>query len=439
MGNRDFDNDDFNFDDDPFGEPDSKPSSSARTPRNTRQVDDDFDFGGGDLGMGNDDFDDLGTSDEDFDLDEFNDEEAQSGGRSRRFILLAAFFVLLIIVGLVGIVFFALQGRGPTEFDITSTAIAEINATQQGFLIQTQTQSAIFIDETSTAAAIPSNTPTLTPSPTLTPEPPTPTTEINVSAQLVYIEGAAETLEALQALESSGQATPDPNVVGTLQPVATAQRGVETLEAIQTQDSAAIVILPTITAQAEQGTTVPEATTSSGAPVPAVTLVTDPNVTIPLATADAIVVAPLIPLATAYSEARDAAIVIIPEVTVEGGTQIALEGSATALGGIALGPALTQTALALTPVTTPGGGLTANDVLLTATALAQTLSPITVTPGSAFDLTATRPAIFPTQTPGELPDTGLFDDISGVGGVGSMAILAVGLIGVIVLARRMRR
>jgi hypothetical protein len=41
--------------------------------------------------------------------------------------------------------------------------------------------------------------------------------------------------------------------------------------------------------------------------------------------------------------------------------------------------------------------------------------------------------------PGELPDTGLFDDINSVGGLGSMMLVAIGLVGVIIVTRRMRR
>ncbi len=80
-------------------------------------------------------------------------------------------------------------------------------------------------------------------------------------------------------------------------------------------------------------------------------------------------------------------------------------------------------------------------MLLTATALAATLSPQTPQPGSTLDGTgnvATLPPLFPTPT-GQLPDTGLFDDINGVGSVGSMMLIAIGLVGVIIISRRLRR
>ncbi|HRL11409.1 MAG TPA: hypothetical protein PKX07_05990 [Aggregatilineales bacterium] len=485
MGNKDFENDDFDFDEDPFADFDEV-ASSPQTPKSSRPVDDDFDFGSDDLGMGGDDFGDLDAAGDDFDMDEFAAED-ERGGTSRRFIFLAVLFVLLIVVGLAGIVYFALQGRGPNEFDMTSTAIAQLNSTQEAFLVQTQTQAAEFVNETATAAAMPTDTPTPSPSPTFTLEP-SPTEFVQDFSGLVFIPGAAETLEAVQTSDAaalaflptitaqaeageivplielpdgSGDVAPvvtlagsdpsvppvvvipaNPEVVTQLVPPATAQRSSERLELILTQDAAAFVIVPTVTAQAAEGELVPlvEVPGGSGEAAPAVTV---PGVEQPvvLVTAAPEEVEQLAPVATAYAVARDA-VVVIPEVTLPGGTEIAIAGTATALGGIQLGPALTQTSIALTEgvptATATQAGLTANDVLLTATSLAQTLSPITVTPGGV-EPTATRISVFPTQMPGELPDTGLFDDINSVGGLGSMMLVAIGLVGVIIVSRRMRR
>jgi hypothetical protein len=489
MGNKDFENDDFDFDEDPFADFDEV-ASSPQTPQSSRKVDDDFDFGSDDLDLSSDDFGDLDASGDDFDMDEIASEDDR-GGSSRRFVFLAVLFVLLILVGLGGIVYFALQGRGPNEFDVTSTAIAQFNATQQAFLVETQTQAAVFSDLTSTAAAMPTDTATPSPSPTFTLEPsPSPTEAVAVVddfSGLVFIPGAAETLEAVQTSDAaaiaflptitaqaeagelvplvelpdgSGNVAPavtltgfedsapivvipaNPEQVTVLQPPATAQRSSERLELILTQDAVAFFALPTVTAQAAEGELVPLVEVPGGEAAPAVTLAgLEDQPPVALVTANPEEVEQLAPVATAYAAARDA-VVVIPEVTLPGGTEIAIAGTATALGGIQLGPALTQTSIALTEgvptATVTQSGLTANDVLLTATALAQTLSPITVTPGG-IEPTGTRVSVFPTQMPGELPDTGLFDDINSVGGLGSMMLVAIGLVGVIIVTRRMRR
>lgn len=104
------------------------------------------------------------------------------------------------------------------------------------------------------------------------------------------------------------------------------------------------------------------------------------------------------------------------------------------------------TRIALTPVATNTpiisigvGTLSPADVLLTATALAQTLAPVTpqLTPGIPV---ATPPGIFPTRPPTTaLPDTGLFDGMSGEQGLGVMMLMAFGLVGVIIVSRRLRR
>jgi hypothetical protein len=94
---------------------------------------------------------------------------------------------------------------------------------------------------------------------------------------------------------------------------------------------------------------------------------------------------------------------------------------------------LTGTALALVPTETAtptqGTGVDADAVALTATALALTLQ-------------APRPTLPPEQTlvATRLPETGLYDDLTGggAGGLGVVALMAFGLLGVIVVSRRIR-
>lgn len=313
MGNRgNFDDfDDFN--DDLFNDNDDDNLRGG--------FDDDFDNLDDDFN----DFDDIDDAgDDSFDDDGFDEEENGGGGPSRVFIFLALLVTLGIIGGIVALLFFVNRDTGPSEVEITSTAIAEFNATQEFFLQQTQTQSVEFQIATETAVVV--------------------------------------------------QAT-------------------ETVAAQQTADAAAILA----------------------------------------ATQEALVIsqteAALIAQATADALATEQAIIPLPEDPDAAETPIAI------------GPALTETALAqatpIPPTNTPSTGLSAADILLTSTALAQTLSPqIVVT--EVPDAQATRPPVFPTP-PTTLPDTGLFDDITGAGGMGTIFLLAIGLIGVIVVSRRLRR
>lgn len=109
--------DDFNFDDDLFGSDSGGAGES--------------DFSFDDPGL-----DDLGGIGE----DEFSFEDG-GGGTNRTFVILAFLIILLFIAGVVAIIYFALN-RGPTEIDVTRTAIAQFNSTQQAFLAETGTASA---------------------------------------------------------------------------------------------------------------------------------------------------------------------------------------------------------------------------------------------------------------------------------------------------------
>lgn len=329
MGNKGNFDDDFNFDDDLFG-------NDADKLRGKASKGDDFDFGDDnssfDSGDDFDRFDDLDNN------DDFGDSGEEPARRSRVFVILAAIMVLFILLGLGGLIFFATRPTGPQPFDLTSTGIAQFNATQQVLLVETQTQSALFVAATETA--VPLNA--------------TSTAQAQVAQTEQAILEITQTQQAALALTEAAQPTASPTPT----------------------DSGAVVTGGT-------------------------------------------------------------------EVGPADATATSVAATATALSAGGIGPALTQTAIALTPgggiaTATPGGGLTANDVLLTATALAATLSPQTPTLGTGGIGDATRPPIFPTPT-GQLPDTGLFDDISGVGSAGSMLLIAIGLLGVIVISRRLRR
>ncbi|HEX2620575.1 MAG TPA: hypothetical protein VHL11_10515, partial [Phototrophicaceae bacterium] len=103
--------------------------------------------------------------------------------------------------------------------------------------------------------------------------------------------------------------------------------------------------------------------------------------------------------------------------TPEGGVgQQDLEATFAAATGIALtGTAENQ------PTLSGPGTLSANDVLLTATALFLTLNPQTPGPGTEVaTIAVVTPNGFPTPTPNELPQTGLFDGFASGQGMGTL-------------------
>lgn len=124
--------DDFNFDDDLFGT-DSTPDADA------------------DLNFDDDPLNELGgIGDDNF---TFDDEEEEGGRTNRTFVVLAIIIILLFIAGVAAIVLFALN-RGPSDTDLTRTAISRTNVAQAAFLEQTQTQSADNARATVTAAVL---------------------------------------------------------------------------------------------------------------------------------------------------------------------------------------------------------------------------------------------------------------------------------------------
>jgi uncharacterized protein YraI/uncharacterized membrane protein YeaQ/YmgE (transglycosylase-associated protein family) len=159
----DFDNfDDFTFDDD---------NADLRS-----------DVGGSDFGsdLGSDfntAFDDeLGEFDQDMDeLDEFDelgdefgfdeDEVEESSGPSRTFIMLAGAMIVLFIVSLIVVVVLATRPTGPSNTQMTASAVVAINSTRQVEATATAFANAtLFAEQTIQAAASP--TPTIPPAPT---------------------------------------------------------------------------------------------------------------------------------------------------------------------------------------------------------------------------------------------------------------------------------
>jgi hypothetical protein len=173
MSNRndfDFDDDDFRFDDD-----------------------DDFNLSDDDLPPGLDDDDDLPDLDED---------DERGTGPNRTFIVIATLMILLFLGGLGAILFLATRDTGPTEAELTTTAVLLTNEAVGIALAQTQTQSVEFANLTLTAgAATDTPTPTETPTrePTVTPTPTLDATDL-AGTQLAEQANAAGTAAALATL-----------------------------------------------------------------------------------------------------------------------------------------------------------------------------------------------------------------------------------------------
>ncbi|MCA9904487.1 MAG: hypothetical protein KC547_11570 [Anaerolineae bacterium] len=151
----------------------------------------------------------------------------------------------------------------------------------------------------------------------------------------------------------------------------------------------------------------------------------------PTATLDATLLA-----ATQFVEATQTAIVSAAQAADATGTAIALQTSTAA--AVTEEPTVAPTEVA--PTVAPG----LNSIEQTGTALAVTFQALTQ---QAVVLTATSEVVptaeggfQPIPRPTALPDTGLFDDITGGGrdGLGLLALAVFGLVGVIVVSRRMR-
>lgn len=148
--------------------------------------------------------------------------------------------------------------------------------------------------------------------------------------------------------------------------------------------------------------------------------------------------------ATAAADLTLQALPPVAQITAQFETQVAQELALTSVAATATAEANPPTA---TGVGGPGFG-EVDDVLLTITALAQTLNPATPIAATQDPNTGLggTPFLVPTAIgggtgggPTTLPDTGLFDDITGVGDLGALALIVLGLVGVIIGARRLRK
>ncbi len=146
------------------------------------------------------------------------EEEGDEHGPNRTFVFIAGIMILLFVVALVAVLYLATRPTAPDPLQLTSQAVVEYNGTIEAYAMQTQTQSAIFLSMTQTAAAwtstpLPTDTPqpTDTPLPTLTPtgtRPPTDLPTIDLTAQS-NAELAAGAL-TLTALAGRATVTPTP-------------------------------------------------------------------------------------------------------------------------------------------------------------------------------------------------------------------------------------
>ena len=119
-----------------------------------------FDFDDDDF-FGRDDETPLPDEDEfpadldgDFDSDMpgFEPEPERQGG-NRTFIILAAVMIILFLIGLAAVLFLALN-QGPSDPQLTSTAVVQLNQTTEALAAQTATQAVIFANATETQIGI---------------------------------------------------------------------------------------------------------------------------------------------------------------------------------------------------------------------------------------------------------------------------------------------
>lgn len=197
MSNTPFDDDDeFGFDDLDFD--DNELDSGSEGDFGLGGDTDDFDFGTEDeFDFGTDDFD-LGSDEDEFD---FQEDDSESSGPSRTFIYIAGAMVGLFVIALIVLVLLASGGGGPSDIDLTTTAIVQINSTTEAQLRQTQTAAVLLggtqtqqANLTATQLARPTDTPT--PTATLTPSP-----DATLAFALVLTEDALSMTE--QALEAA--------------------------------------------------------------------------------------------------------------------------------------------------------------------------------------------------------------------------------------------
>jgi len=202
------DDDNFGFDDDDFNFDDNDDNLLEDDDLSGFGDEDDFDMGGfDDLDDGADLDDDLLLGDEDdFSLDDEEEEfeEEGGGGPSRTFIIIAVLMIVILLGG-VGLLAFAILNQGPSELDVTRTAIAEANATVEEQIRQTSTAgAALAVSETAAALVSPTPTPTEEPSET-------PTEEVDLTGTAVAEETNAAANLFLTQTRAAQTDTPIPS------------------------------------------------------------------------------------------------------------------------------------------------------------------------------------------------------------------------------------
>ncbi|MFN8527520.1 MAG: hypothetical protein U0670_02800 [Anaerolineae bacterium] len=455
------------------------------------EFDDFFDDEGGDIG-GDDEPPISGDFDEDMPV---IDEEPERSNRT--FVIIAIALILIFIIGVAIILVIAAQPKGPTEAELTATAAVAYNSTIQAFAAQTATQDLNNIQATQTAlsfTATPSDTPTNTPTNTPEPATATPTIDLTATALMEALDSVSRTQTALAASPTpTDTLPPSPTQPGAID----FQRYFSTEVAQATQigqlQQSAYATAAGFATQAALGTLDPAAIQSAGdaqatvqagldAQIPAVQEAVG-QVDIGLATSAAVDATQAFNLALATSNAPgfqqpliDAAlqatqnagnlaatVTALPpsDPGAQAATVVALSQQSS-LGtpfaqatqnafatrqsfiAAALGTVIAPPTETPTPVP-PTVDLSLNPVNQTATAIAgafQTATalaaPVTVT--ATVEAGVVPPTeSFPVLAPTALPNTGLFDDLSGNGtGIGVLGIALFGLVGVIVVARVMR-
>ncbi len=448
----------------------------------------------GDIDLGDDDGPPI-TGEYDQDMPVMDTEPERS---NRTFVILAVALILLFVIGLVAILILASRDTGPSEAEQSATAGFATNEFIAQLALETATQDVINIQLTQTALAF-SPTPTDTPQPTSTPTETatftatfTGTPDLTATAVFEALDAVARTqtalaasptptitltptvppvdLQALYATEAA-QATSigafQESAYATLQALATLAAGgaidqpgiggviadqAATLAAIQAQDalvdqavdqldralatSAALnatlafnLALATSNAPGLQGNL---ATPAAQATLNALTI----QATLTALAPDD----PSLPPATATALAEVPGLLTPEGLATQNALATRLAFVEAALGTLTIP---TETPVPVEPTATvdtsiPPAALTATAIVqgyLTETAQAQ-ITPVTETPIAPAGAT-TPPFIVQATTPAELPDTGLFDDVSS-GGIGVLSIALIGLVGVIVAARVMR-
>jgi hypothetical protein len=481
MSNRNNDND-FNFDDDDdlFGD------------RNTV---DDFDFGDDDSDFPSPLADEFALDDDTPDFDE----EQEERGPNRTFVFLAILMILMFVIGLGAVLFLATRPTGPNDAELTGTFVVQFNETQRAYLEQTQTQSALDRDATSTAAFAAVE---LTNQALLTQQ-----ADVAAASLLTQTAAAQELFNALtQTALAQPTATREPTITPTPEeqfvvPEATpAPPELALVDAWSTQvafvtqqaafDQEVFATQAAYATQIGEGGQNPEAEQQ----ISQIIQSTAAALSTQASSVQIAIIAVDNALATAAAENPDFATQFAEIAPIGQATQTALadfallptasptpiasgadvDGKRNLLLRFPLNarsifdpnqdqpaqiqptpPAFstaaavaTQSALSTrqalidrllgTPEATPTTSLDA--VNQTATAIANAFISATQTAAAAGAVPTTPTTTFGTivPTPQALPDTGLFDEIGGGDNIGLLALMVVGLVGVVFISRRLR-